>query len=337
VKSSRNRAKQSRLLVDTRWKGEHGIGRFATEVVRRLSDGWAPLAGHWSPTSPMDAANPYRAALSSRETVFSPGFNAGLSRARQVLVLHDLIHLETKEESSVAKTVFYELIVRRAVRRAGIVMTVSDASARAIRKWLGSPTVEIVVVGNGRSSDFAVHGPTHEFEHPTFVYVGNLKPHKNVDVILDAVKLRPDYRLVLVTADVEEANRRVAERGIGSQVEVSTGVTDSTLASIYRGASGVLQPSLLEGFGLPALEAMSCGTSVAYWAGCESVVEICAGTGVVVANASDKSEWADALDRLNHGADAGPLEMPAEWNKLYDWDNVGRKVDETLKRVQRRP
>ena len=326
----------SRLVVDTRWKGEHGIGRFATEVVRRLSGEWTPLAGHRSPTSPIDAVNPHRAALSRRQTVFSPGFNAGLSRARQVLVLHDLIHLEIKEESSFAKTVFYQLVVKRAVRRAGIVMTVSDASARAIRKWLGSPTVEIVVVGNGRSSDFVANGPTHKFEHPTFVYVGNLKPHKNVDVVLDAVKLRPDYRLVLVTADVEEANRRVVELGIGSQVEVSTGVSDSTLASIYRGASGVLQPSLLEGFGLPALEAMSCGTSVAYWSGCESVVEICAGTGAVVANASDKSEWADALDRLNHGANAGPLEMPAEWNELYDWDNVGRKVDKTLKRVQRR-
>jgi glycosyltransferase involved in cell wall biosynthesis len=319
-----------RLVVDNRWRGEHGIGRFATEVLRRLSADWEPLGGDGSPTSMTDLVHPGRVRLASTDVVYSPGFNAGVTAAKQILTLHDLIHLQVRSESSFAKSAYYNTLVRWAVRRAGVVMTVSTASAEVIRKWLRSPDVKIEVVGCGQSVAFRPDGPRERFERDTFVYVGNLKPHKNVDVVLEALRLRPDYDLILVTSDVETATQRIAESGLTGRVHVRSGVSDDQLATLYRGATGVVQPSILEGFGLPALESLGCGTRVAYWQGCASVAEICAGEGVAVSDAASVAGWAEALDQLRTDAARGPIQMPAAWVARYTWDAVAAKVERVL-------
>jgi glycosyltransferase involved in cell wall biosynthesis len=318
------------LIVDDRWHGEHGIGRFASEVLSRLAPPTVALGGAISPTSAKDVVNPRRFRLKATDTIYSPGFNAGLTRGRQVLTLHDLIHLQIDSEKSLLKSLYYNVVVKWAARRAGLAFTVSETSADVIRTWLKSPGVEVVVVGCGRSAAFQRAGTRDILPHPTFVYVGNLKPHKNVEVLFDALALRPQYSLILVTSDAAEARRLADAAGVSSRVEIRSGVSDAQLASLYRGVTGVLQPSLLEGFGLPVLEAMSCGTRVAYWAGCESVSEITAGTGIAVDTATDATQWASAMDVLNAMIENGPLVMPTSWESLYDWDTVARKIEATL-------
>lgn len=318
------------LIVDDRWRGDNGIGRFACEVVHRLQIPWRPLGGGLSPTARRDVLNRNRLLLKPVDIIYSPGFNAGITRAKQLLNLHDLIHLQARTERTLAKTLFYNFVVRRAVLHAGVVMTVSEASARAIAGWIGSSEVQIVVVGCGRSKYFVPQGPSDRFDMPTFVYVGNLKPHKNVDVMLRAFALRPSYHLTIVTGDTQIASSKVESMGLAAQVSIRTRLCDKDLAALYRGASGALQPSLLEGFGLPALEAMSCGTRVAYWSGCESVSEICAGTGVAVRSATNAGEWGSALDALNLMDKEGPLSMPSAWEARYDWDTVAAKIDQVL-------
>jgi glycosyltransferase involved in cell wall biosynthesis len=317
------------VVVDERWGGEHGIGRFATEVVARLELPWRPLGGGGSPTSVLDVINPRRARLKASALVYSPGFNGGLTLARQVLTIHDLIHLQIPSEKSAAKTLYYNLVVKDAIKRAGVVMTVSTTSARAIAEWLSAPAVRIVVCG--RSAAFAPDGAATEFDRPTFIYVGNLKPHKNVDVLFEAMAKRPDYDLIVVTSDVDQADASVAAAGLTGRVSIRTGVSDEELAALYRGAAGALQPSVLEGFGLPVLEAMSCGTRVASWAGCESVQEIRSETGVTVQSATNAVEWAGAMDSLVEQSAAGPLTMPSEWNELYSWAGVGERVSAAIR------
>lgn len=321
------------IVVDERWGGEHGIGRFATEVVARLDLPWSALGGGGSPTSVLDVLSVQRVKLPKASVLYSPGFNAGLTLARQVLTIHDLIHLQISSEKSFAKTQYYNQVVKRAIKRAGVVMTVSATSARAIAEWLDNPSVEIVVVGCGRSQAFSMEGPTASFDRPTFVYVGNLKPHKNVDVLFDALALRPDYHLIVVTSDVDQAEAAVATAGVAGQVTIRTGVSDDELASLYRGAAGALQPSVLEGFGLPVLEAMACGTRVASWTGCESVLEIRSDTGVTVQSVTSSNEWARAMDALVAQSADGQLVMPSAWNELYSWDGVGERVSDVIRRA----
>lgn len=320
------------LVIDERWRGEHGIGRFATEVLARLDLPWTSLNGASSPTAILDFLNISRIGLGPQHVVFTPGFNAGFTRAKQLIVIHDLIHLQVSGSGSKLKTLYYNLVVKRAVLRANAVMTVSEASATTIRAWIGDENVDVSVVGNGSSAEFVATGTRREFIRPTLLYVGNMKAHKNVDVILGALSRRPEFHLVIVTSDVVEARDKAQAAAVTSQVTLLTGLQDVDLASLYRGVHGLLQPSILEGFGLPTVEAMSCGTAVAFWTGCESVKEICAGTGVGVESSTNEEDWANAFDRLLLLHRAGPLTMPSSWLDKYDWDRVALRIQEVISR-----
>lgn len=317
------------LFVDTRWDGAHGIGRFSREVVKRLELPWAPLeSGSPAPSSPLDAVNPARIRLSARDAVYSPGYNAGLSRARQFVTLHDMIHLEVPSESSALKRLYYDRVIKPAVVRAGLVFTVSSVSQRAIQNWLGTDHVDVVNVGNGCSDVFHRDGPVSHRFNDYFLYVGNLRPHKNFDVLLKALALRPDFQLVVVCSDESQVMKLAAEAGVADRVHVVSGVSDDDLAALYRGSLGLLFPSTLEGFGLPAAEALSCGVSVAYWSGCESVAEIVGDAGPAVEDSGAAAAWAEAMDSLISHNQSEP-----QTQVRHAWSAVAHRVEAELRRI----
>lgn len=315
------------LVVDNRWNGKHGIGRLAREIVPRIAAEWTPLDSRLGATSPLDAVNPARFGLSATDLIYSPGFNAGATRARQLITICDLIHLKVQSESSFAKRVYYERVVKPAILRAGVVLTISEVSASAIREWLGNVSVTIVNAGIGLSPAFTAEGPASKPFDSYFMYVGNVKPHKNFDVLLQALRLRPEYRLVVVSADASAVAARAGDAGVIRQVQIRSNIDDDTLAALYRGSDGLLFPSMLEGFGLPALEAGSSGAPVAFWAGCESIAEILDGHGVAVQSAHEAGAWAKAMDSLRAVDDFSPLSW---WPQQYDWDLSAQKVDAAI-------
>ena len=155
-------------------------------------------------------------------------------------------------------------------------LTVSETSARALRSWVNDDDVEIVNAGNGCSDAFHPRAGALQQSDPYVLFVGNGRAHKNLDVVLDALVSARDVRLVAVVPEREIADleTRAAQRLVDARVRWVSGVDDERLADLYRGAAATVMPSTLEGFGLPALESVRCGTPVVYWAGCESVAEI---------------------------------------------------------------
>jgi glycosyltransferase involved in cell wall biosynthesis len=314
------------LFVDTRWDGNHGIGRFARETTSRLGIPFEPLRGGGKPSAVLDAALPSRLRLRSSDLLYSPGYNCGPSRARQILTIHDLIHLDDGGQASLAKHTYYERLVKPIVKRAGLVLTVSETSRQRTMSWIQDPSVDVRVVGNGSSDAFTPVGTRNTYADPTFLYVGNLRSHKNVPVVLRALAQRPDYRLIMVVPDVDEARELVGLFGLVARVEIRSGLGDLDLAQLYRSVTATLVPSTLEGFGLPALETFLSGTPAIYWAGCESVAEISNGHGIAIAAAGDAEEWAAALDASLTGGT-----VPAEqWRSRYDWASVGDAVTRAL-------
>jgi glycosyltransferase involved in cell wall biosynthesis len=222
-------------------------------------------------------------------------------------------------------------VVRPQIVRTGAVLTVSDASRGLIEEWLGprAAAVDVVVVGNGCSPDFTPEGAAEVFARPTFVLVSNAKAHKNVAVVFAALARCPEFGLVVVGPSPAEMARLAAEAGVAERVDVRTGLSDAGLARLYRGSTALLMPSTQEGFGLPVLEAMSCGVRAVHWARCAPVTEIAAGAGITVEAATDAGEWAEAMEKA--AATGGLLRMPASWVARYDWDLVGDRVAGVLR------
>lgn len=313
------------IWVDTRWDGQHGIGRYAREVTSRLTVPWRPLGLGGAPSSPTGAVAKVPAGL-----VYSPGYNAFLRAERQVLTIHDLIHLQTPWPGRAKYLAYYNAVVKPVVKRAGVVITVSETSRRAISDWLGDPSVEIVNAGLGASPAFHVDVAPATATEPYVMYVGNLREHKNAGVVLDALARVPAARLrmVIPSHEHEDAQRLITERRIQERVTLLPRLSDDDLAAQYRGATTTVMPSTLEGFGLPALESIMTGTPVLYWRGCASVAETVGNLGTSLANAHDTDEWADAID----GALRAPVRVSSP-ARSYCWGTTARQVDDLLTRI----
>jgi glycosyltransferase involved in cell wall biosynthesis len=314
------------LYVDDRYRGAHGIGRYSREVLARLRPDWTPLALDGSPHSPLDAFRAVPAAAGD-SLVYSPGYGALVRAPRQILTIHDLIHLELPWPGRAKFAAYYAGPVRRVVRRAGVVLTVSETSARVIREWVRDDRVEVVNAGNGVSDAFVPGGPVERSDGPYLVFVGNTRRHKNLDVVLRALSQVPDVRLVAVVPwdEASTVSSLADASGVGSRVDVIYGVDDARLAELYRGAVAAVMPSTLEGFGLPTLESVSCGTPVIFWRGCEAVAEIVGDRGWAIDTATDAAPWAAAITE----AAGSPRRVEAPAGQ-YDWARTAAIVSDVL-------
>jgi len=172
----------------------------------------------------------------------APHYVVPFTRTPVVLTIHDLIHL-THPPSNPLAPFYARTMLGRAVRKARRVLTVSEASKRAIVETLLVAPESVVVTPNGIDSRFFEDAPAR-CPLPAaryFLFVGNDKPHKNLRVAREAAD-RAHVRLIVA----------------GSARFVS----DDELVALYRGAVALVMPSAEEGFGLPAAEAMACGTPV---------------------------------------------------------------------------
>ncbi len=316
---------ERQVWVDARRDGQHGIARFGHEVLTRLQTPARRLGGPRDALSPMDLVNPHRLRLGSRDVVFSPGFHCGPTRAKQLLTLHDLIQLQDPAEQDRKKALYYRLVVRPAVLRAGRVLTVSETSRTVLRDWLDDE-VDVIDVGNGCSDAFFSQRPASE--RSGLLYVGALKPHKNPGVVFAAVAAEPRLHLTVVSNDDVEARRLVEQHGLAGRVTLRKGVSDAELAALYASSSALVFPSLSEGFGLPAAEALAVGCPVVHWAGCDAVAEIVLGNGAAVDEAQDVAQWRAAM----LAAEAGELEAGAadRIRRRYSWDSVAGRIDDQI-------
>lgn len=207
-----------------------------------------------------------------------------------VTTIHDLIHLHQPQRNPVAP-IYARTMLRRAVRKSVRVLTVSDSVAREIATELNCPADRIIVTPNGIDARFRTGETSGTRDY--FLYVGNDKVHKNVATLVEALALvreaRPSLRLVLVGARFE---RYASAPG----VEVAGFVSDGELPPLYRGAIALVMPSREEGFGLPAAEAMACGTPVVT-SRASALVELTGDAGLH-ADASSARALAEAMLRI---------------------------------------
>ncbi len=174
-----------------------------------------------------------------------------------VVTIHDLIHLRVRHANPLAP-LYARTMLRRAVRKSACVLTVTAAVRHDITDRLRGDESKIRVTPNGVDARFVPDGPRAQRRKPYFLFVGNDKPHKNVERLVEAFgrsRAASSSELLLAGGGFERFRSRAGAVGLGF-------VSDDELAALYRGAVALVIPSLDEGFGLPALEAMACGTAV---------------------------------------------------------------------------
>jgi glycosyltransferase involved in cell wall biosynthesis len=187
-------------------------------------------------------------------------------------------------------------------RRLDRVLTSSEASARRIVEDFRVPASRIANVWNGVDTDYYRPDPNVERSAAELVCVGRAAdPNKGIRTLVEALALLPEpVRLTLVDNNHpdNEVFRWARDAGVGSRLEVVGRLPRDELLHLYRRATLVVVPSRYEGFGLPAVEAMACGTPVvACGVGALPEVMRLAGGGPLVA-ADDPAALAQGIREL---------------------------------------
>jgi alpha-1,3-rhamnosyl/mannosyltransferase len=216
---------------------------------------------------------PLRAARDRVDVLHCPGHRGPLrSRVPVVVTVHDLSVFRHPDTFNRWTRGYSRIFLPRLARRARLVIAVSEFTKAEAVELLGVEPDRVRVIPHGVTSPFEPYGPSAGGDYA--LAVGTLEPRKNL------------ARAVLAAERAGVELRVVGPPGWGG-VDIDTVgfVEDEELARLYRGAQCLVYPSLYEGFGLPVLEAMACGTPV-----------VTSATGATAEVAGDAAVLVDPLD-----------------------------------------
>jgi glycosyltransferase involved in cell wall biosynthesis len=295
-----------RIAIDARKLRDYGIGTYIRNLLRHLAriddrTEYVVLSRDEDRTFVEELGENFRAvaersgAYSVREQIAVPLdlrreradlFHAPhyvlppLTPCRSVVTIHDCIHLRFPQYLPNRLGYAYARgALWVAAHRSARVLTVSEASKRDILRYFRVPESKITVIPNAIDERFSEQPPADEvmrvreryqLNDPFILYAGNIRPHKNLERLIEAFHTirRGDLahvKLLIIGDEISKyaALRRTVHRyKLHKHVRFFGFVPDATLAILYRLARVFVFPSLYEGFGLPPLEAMASGTPV---------------------------------------------------------------------------
>ncbi len=245
----------------------------------------------------------------------------------------------------------YNLTIKSATKRAKKIVAVSEHTKKDIVKHLHIPKEKIQVVYNGVDPKFKLIRelekltPTlkkYKIEKPFLLYTGVWRSHKNLPRLIEAFNiLRKEKRLdiqLVITGKPDPLHPEVKEAVKNLQLEedvIFTGiVSEEELIHLYNAASIFVFPSLYEGFGLPVLEAMSCGTPVAA-ANTSSIPEVCGKDNAVLFNPKNSQEIAESITMLykNVEMQVALIERGIRRSSEFSWRKAAEEMFKIITHV----
>ena len=267
------------------------------------------------------------------ELLYCPANLAPLASRRNAVVIHDLAALAHPEWYGRTYGAWQRLVLPALARRARLVLTVSRFARGEIVERLGIPGESVAVVPNGVSESFcpsADPGPARRalgIERPYVLTLATRSARKNLAVLGDAAAALRELGIELVSAGGGRGYLRGGEQLPGRALGY---VPEQLLPGLYAGALALAMPSLYEGFGLPCLEAMACGTPVVA-ADRAALPETC-GDAALLADPEDGEAFATALVRAarDEAERARLIAAGRERAGCFTWQRTAELTDAAL-------
>ncbi|GHU41081.1 glycosyl transferase [Spirochaetia bacterium] len=272
--------------------------------------------------------------INRSDVFYSPYFNipAGI-KIPIFTTIHDIIFPDMKELTSTAGLAVRMWFFKRAARLSKKIFTVSYFSKSRIEHHLGK-TKPVIVTYSAIRPFFLEPCANEHKKTETIIFIGNIKKHKGLNYLLDAFlkikPLLPNHRLVIVG---EKNNFRSADTGVmekienagKSAIEFTGSIPEAALKKLLCESALLVQPSLYEGFCLPPLEAIACGTK-ALISDIPVLKEIYAGYPVDFFRAGDSANLAEKILSILYNREAPVIKLPADLAEKYSFGKTAETI-----------
>lgn len=266
---------------------------------------------------------------------------------RTILTIHDLAYEHLPQMTMPGMLNFLRRVVPKVVHQADHLVAVSKATKYDLFNLYGVPLENISVIPHGVDKHYSSVAESGEADQvraqfglpnkPIILTVGTLQPRKNHQRLVQAFKtLAKDYTLVIAGSfgwDYQAVLDEVSTLGIDHAVQFLGYVDEETLPALYRTATLFVYPSLYEGFGLPVLEAMACGTPVI--ASNNSSLPEIAGSAAVLVDPLDTGALVSAMQQTlsDSGLRADLKRSGLAQAELYSWEYAAAETWDLYQRV----
>lgn len=358
------------ITIDARMINHSGIGTYLKNMIPNLIGNYSlALLGNtkilqsfeWSDKTSIFSADYPIYSISEQinlprcipksKIFLSPHYNIPLRKIlaeRRVVIIHDVNHLTKLNEISIVKKMYARYMLSAALKKSDKVITDSNFSKSEIKKYLSAKEEDIKVVycsidGDSIKKisdkiDINVFRKKYKLPKDYFLYVGSIKPHKNLILSLKAFKILREeyskYKLVLIGVKPDEFYKNEELIGLRDNVIVPGYIPDNEMPAVYKDAFCLVFPSMYEGFGLPPLEAMSCECPV-ITSNAASLPEVC-GDAAIYFNPFNVDEFVGAMKQIIEDENlAVSLKKKGLENiKRFSWNNFSsnlkKEFDELL-------
>ncbi|QCT95346.1 glycosyltransferase family 4 protein [Caminibacter mediatlanticus TB-2] len=279
------------------------------------------------------------------DVFWSPHYNIPvlpIKAKKRIVTIHDVYHLAFYDTLNLKQKLYAKFMINQAVSKSDIILTVSEFSKNEIIKYTNTRK-EIKVIYNAINfNKFKVINNNLEklknkysLPNEFILFVGNVKPHKNLKRLLLAIK-DLDINLVFVgkkdgfiTGD-ENIKKLITKNNLKERIYFTGYVKDEDIPVIYNLAKLFVFPSLYEGFGIPPLEAQACGCPIIV-SNVASLPEVC-GDSALYCNPYDVNDIKEKIEVLlnNKQLREELIQKGFENIKRFSWEKSAKKIIDVI-------
>lgn len=355
------------ITIDARMIKNSGIGTYTQNMITAIAGNYnLTLLGNydtlnsfsWSKdvniipsTSPIYSLNEQTELpekIQPCDLFISPHYNIplkGIKASKRAVVIHDVNHLTNINRISIIKKLYAKYVINSAIKKSDKVITVSEFSKSEINKYtISKKDISVIYCGldtkkiRSKISEEPTERIKLKYNLPEnyILYIGNVKPHKNIDILIKAMKFLgefPDMKLVAVGVQHNEILQKlkaINSTDLEKNIYTIQYVENDELPLLYKNAQCFVFPSIYEGFGIPPIEAMICDCPVLA-SNAASIPEVC-GDAALFFNPNNVKELVGNIVSIlkNKNLRSELIQKGSKNAKRFSIENFRKKLINTI-------